>query len=287
MAIISELERAQSCYSIANITARNEQHYNLQPQWFQPIPNPNPAPTQRPRVHPLLPGTSQALHETHGDRVRLFASQLFKITLRQYLSFIPIPLPLPTNGAKLELLPQDVIDRICGYLPYETLIWLHLESKVLYKIIDPYLAPYETKVSFVLRAERDFKQHYSLNPPNLGCYMCFRVLPARVFASNQPLQALLRTPTSDEQPLVNLRRFCIYCGIRSGCHNAGDELNTRTRERFWLCDCLNILSDKTPACKNCRTLSPLIPRGPNEAAALQKLRGTVWNTENWRISSIA
>ncbi|KAI0837196.1 hypothetical protein F5Y06DRAFT_297983 [Hypoxylon sp. FL0890] len=287
MAIISELELAQSTRSIENITARNEQYYSLQQQWFQPTFGRNPAPTQRPKLHPLLPAPIQAPYRAHESRVQWFSYQLSKKTLRQYLNFIPVPLPLPTDGARLELLPKDVIDHICRYLPYETLIWLSQESKALHRIIDPHLAPYETKLSFVLRAERDFKKHYEKSdPPNLGCYMCFRVLPARVFASNQPLQALLRTPMSEEQPLVNLRRFCIYCGIRSGCHNAGDELNTRTRERFWLCDCLNILSDKTPCCKNCRTLCPLVPRGADEAAAARKLRRSVWNMDNWRISSV-
>ncbi|OTA92367.1 hypothetical protein M434DRAFT_12420 [Hypoxylon sp. CO27-5] len=284
MAITSELGRTQISFSAANITARHEQHYNLQQQWLPSISSRNLTPVQDLRLHPLLPALNQRSNKAHEERVQWFAYQLSKRTLRPYLNAIPIPLPLPTNGAFLELLPQDVIDRICRYLPYETLLWLYQQSKALHRIIDPYLAPDGTKLSFVLRAERDFRKHYGLNPPSLGCYMCYRVLPASVFASNQPLQALLRTSTSDEQPLVNLRRFCIYCGIRSGCHNAGDDLSTRTGGRFWLCDCLNILSDKTPCCKNCRTLCPLVPRGPGEAAAARKLRGTVWDWDNWRLS---
>ncbi|KAI0149825.1 hypothetical protein F4776DRAFT_659720 [Hypoxylon sp. NC0597] len=286
MAITSELGRAQPPLSIANISARHEQHHSfLQQQWLPSISSRNPAPSQNLRLHPLLPALKQPLNKPHEELVQWFACQLSKRTLRQYLNPILVPLPLPTDSSFLELLPQDVVDRICRYLPYETLLWLYRQSKTLHRIIDPHLAPDETKLSFVLRAERDFRKHYALNPPNLGCYMCFRVLPSSVFASRQALQALLRTSTSEDQPLVNLRRFCIYCGIRSGCHNPGDDLSTRTGERFWLCDCLNILSDKTPYCKNCKTLCPLIPQGPGQAAAARKLRGAVWNFDNWRLSS--
>ncbi|KAI1413264.1 hypothetical protein F5Y13DRAFT_189627 [Hypoxylon sp. FL1857] len=291
MAITNELGLVQPSCSIANITVGHEQHYNLQQPWLPSISSRNPrnsAPVQAQRLHPLLPSPGQAPNKDHESRVQWFACQLSKKTLRQYLSFIPVPLPLPTSGTRIELLPQDIIDQICRYLPYETLLWLHQQSKALHRAIDPHLAADDTKLSFVLRAERDFKKHYALPSRNLGCYMCYRVLPASVFASNQALQARLRTPASDEQPLVNLRRFCIYCGIRSGCHNAGDELNTRTGGRFWLCDCLNIISDKTASCESCRTLCPLVPRGPREAAAVRKLRGGGWNVmDSRRISPIS
>ncbi|KAI1103599.1 hypothetical protein F4804DRAFT_309671 [Jackrogersella minutella] len=276
MAIGSEKERAQYSSSAAYGRPDNEQPSRR--PWMQVISSQNPAAVQDPRQQQPLPPLAHISNTTHETRVQWFACQLSKGTLRQYLNVITVPLPIPKNATRLELLPQNVINRICQYVPYENLIWLYQQSKALYRIIDPYLAPHETQLSLVLRAERDFIKHYTEKPPNLGCYMwCKRVLPAGVFASNQPLQALLRPSPLDVESVVNLRRFCIYCGIKSGCHNPGDELTTRAGGRFWLCNCLQILSDATSGCKDCRTLCPLTPRGPDKNASTWKSREEIWN----------
>ncbi|KAI1209184.1 uncharacterized protein F4807DRAFT_427491 [Annulohypoxylon truncatum] len=270
MAIQSEPERAQ-CSSAVYGKTRSEQYSRR--QWLQVISNQIPRATQDLQEQPLVSAPMRPPHMDHESCVQLFASRLSKRIVQRYLDVISVPLPLPRNGARLELLPQNVIDRICSYIPYENLLWLYQQSRGVHRIVDPHLAPYETKASFVLRAERDFFQHYSAKPPNLGCYHCARVLPAAMFASNQPLQALLRATASDEETVVNLRRFCIYCGIQSGCHKPGDELNTRTGGRYWICDCLYILNDVTPGCKDCRARCPLVPRGRVKLAASSRSRG--------------
>ncbi|KAI8961984.1 hypothetical protein F5Y11DRAFT_324281 [Daldinia sp. FL1419] len=191
------------------------------------------------------------------------ANRLSRETLCQYHNTITVPLPLSKGGCHLEVLPQDLIDRISQYVPYENLIYLSWVSKRLNKMVDPQLAPYETKLSFVLRAERDFYRHYTSNankPPNLGCYMCHKVLPAGVFAFNQPLQAGVYGSMLDEPVVVNLRRFCLMCGIQMGLHKSGDEIITRTGERYWICKCKFILSEKTTSCRSCGMPSYLRPR---------------------------
>ncbi|OTB04418.1 hypothetical protein M426DRAFT_11567 [Hypoxylon sp. CI-4A] len=282
MAIESRFERPQSFHSIVGIRRENEEQQQQQQQQQRyerwPIYNQLPPPVQRLRLPALF--ETKPLTPSHESRVQWFACQLSKATLRRYLSSVvvvttvarptPMPMPLPRGGARLELLPQDVIDRICSYVPYEDLLRLHQESAALQRVVNPHLASHDSKLSFVLRAERDFPQHRRAR--NLGCYMCFRVLPADFFASNQALQAKLRAAPEDAQVIVNLRRFCIYCGIQSGCHSAGDELNTRGGGRLWLCDCLRVLDGRTPGCKECKALCPLIPRGSDDFMSLRRVR---------------
>ncbi|KAL7620422.1 hypothetical protein AAE478_009417 [Parahypoxylon ruwenzoriense] len=266
MAIQDKLWQTQSWLSTVGIKTTTEQYY--QPQQLQLIPSqhsntPQIRKSLQLQPQPLLPlpaRPSEPLNATHACQVQWFACQLSKETMRQYLSVISVPLPLPKGSARFELLPQNVLDQICQYVPYENLLWLYQGSRTLNRIINPHLAPYETKLSFVLRAERDYSKHCNQKPPNLGCYMCHKVLSAGVFASNQPLQAIPRAPPSEQQLVVNLRRFCIYCGIRSGCHVPGDSLITRTGDQFWLCNCLHILSAQVSTCSDCRAMSPFSPR---------------------------
>ncbi|KAI1392699.1 uncharacterized protein F4822DRAFT_138348 [Hypoxylon trugodes] len=277
MAIQSEIERHQSSSMTTNYQTKNEQNY--QRHWLQLISNQPLETAPIPNQPLLVPVSNLITIPSHEDRVQWFACRLSKRFIHQYLNVMPVQLPLLRGNCHLELLPQDIIDRICRYVPYEDLISLYRLSRTMNQVIDPQLAPHETKLSFVLRAERDFPQHFTktkVNPnsPRLGCYMCFRVLSGDVFDSDQPVQALLRTSLSDEQVIVNLRRFCIPCGIQSGCHNPGDKLVTRNGGRYWICDCLNVLDDKTAGCKNCRTLCPLSPRGFNASAL--KMRSMIW-----------
>ncbi|KAI2630314.1 hypothetical protein GGS26DRAFT_105690 [Hypomontagnella submonticulosa] len=263
MAVQTELVLAQFSSLKTTTKAENDQKY-----WFQTICSQLPKPILHVKPEFSYTTPSQTLEPlAHESRVQWFACQLSKDTLRQYLNFIRVPLPLQRGSSSLDILPQDIIDRICRYIPYENLLWLYQESKSLHRIIDPHLAPHETKLSLVLRAERDYPKHYdppARRLPGLGCFMCYRVLPVSVFAKHQTRQALLRTLPSEEQSVIHLRRFCIPCGIQSGCHVAGDELNTRTGERYWLCDCLCVLSDATPGCGNCSALCPLAPKGSRE-----------------------
>ncbi|OTB19495.1 hypothetical protein K445DRAFT_8529 [Daldinia sp. EC12] len=187
-------------------------------------------------------------------------NRLSKRTLCQYLNAITAPLALPQGRSHLEYMPQDIINRISQYVPYENLIYLSWVSKSLYGMVDPYLAPHETKLAFVVRAERDFYRHYSGLYPNLGCFMCFKVLPAGLFACDQPLRAELRTSAMDEPVVVDLRRFCVGCGIQLGLHKAGEEFTTRTGGRFWICNCLCILGEQELVCKGCSAVCQLKPK---------------------------
>ncbi|KAI1807048.1 hypothetical protein F4811DRAFT_64112 [Daldinia bambusicola] len=195
-----------------------------------------------------------------SDVFSCLAKSLSKRTLHQYLDTIALPLPLTKGRCHLEFLPQDIINRISQYVPYENLIYLSWASKALNRMVDPYLAPHETKIAFVIRAERDFYRHFSGEWPSLGCFMCFKVLPAGLFAVDQPLQAELRRSAVDEPVVVDLRRFCIGCGIQSGLHKVGEELNTRVGGRFWVCNCLYILDDQTLVCRDCGTVCQLKPK---------------------------
>ncbi|KAI0008717.1 hypothetical protein F4779DRAFT_423709 [Xylariaceae sp. FL0662B] len=246
MAILTEEERqAQSSVSVVVKNAHHAQH-------------------QRPP-----PTADQGLNVAHlCSRAQWLPRQLSRKTLHKYLQVIPVPLPIPKHGSRLDLLPQNIINRICQYVPYEKLIWLSQESHALRMLINPQLAPYETKLSFVLRAERDFKKHYEEKPPNQGCYMCCQVLPAGWFASNQPLQALLRNGLSAKQSVVHLRRFCIRCGVRSGCHGPGAYLVTGTGERLWICECAEIRSvEQVSNCTVCGAICPYRAMGGNSVVA--------------------
>ncbi|KAI6088055.1 hypothetical protein F4821DRAFT_258224 [Hypoxylon rubiginosum] len=266
MAFQDELVPAQASPFTADFRRRNEQL--VQQEWLQLITSQHsptieptrtihhhtkrellpPTPDDPPNTLNDLPNTPDNLPNTPNDplntdherHVQRIACRLSKKTLQQYLNIIPVPLPLPTGSSYLDILPQAIIDQICSNVPYEDLLVLYQQSRLLHRLIDPHLAPYHTKLSFVLRAERDFRQHWTQTPPNLGCYTCARVLPASFFASRQTLHALLRPSPRDPPTTVCLRRFCVHCGIRTGCHGRGDSLVLQTGAQCWLCDCLRV-----------------------------------------------
>ncbi|KAI1077406.1 hypothetical protein F5B20DRAFT_274492 [Whalleya microplaca] len=249
MAIQTELERLRLAQSSASTHAKNA--YHSQPQRSPPTPN-------------------HGLNVDNVCRAQWLSRQLSMKTLRQYLQVIAVPFPIPKGGTRLELLPQNILNRISQFVPYEQLIWLSQECRALRMLINPQLAPYETKLSFVLRAERDFHKHYDSKPPNQGCYMCCQVLPAGWFASNQALQAFLRNSLSERQPVIHLRRFCIRCGIKSGCHGPGDYLITRTGERLWICDCTQIRSvEQVSNCNVCGAICPYRAMGGKNIVAAE------------------
>lgn len=148
------------------------------------------------------------------------------------------PSPGRTLVTPLEALPKEIIDEISRYLPYKTLINMQWSSPVLWKKVDTQLAPYESRVSFVLRAESEFARHQRgyqdrnkgsrerqgrasvtdsngyynfdrhdddpLNRDfnNSGCYVCFRVLRTSRFENLNKLKLRENVP-------VDMRRFCI------------------------------------------------------------------------------
>ncbi|XXH05697.1 hypothetical protein Hte_012132 [Hypoxylon texense] len=284
-----QLQLAQNSSFTPDLKPQNEQLY--QQEWLQLITN-QAIQAIEPKEHlPPPSAPNQPRNTDYASQAQWFACQLSKRTLRQYLDYIPVPLPLPTGGARLEILPQDVLDRICQHVPYEDLLRLHQQSRTLHARVDPHLAPYPTKLSFVLRAERDFRRHYERTPPNLGCYMCHRVLPAGLFAIRQARQALLRPsfpPTvavtgvaggpqgPQIQTVVNLRRFCIACGVRTGCHGRGDALVSQTGAQYWLCECPRVHPERAPGCGDCRMFCPIVVRRADEAGAPRDATYRIW-----------
>ncbi|KAI4863382.1 hypothetical protein F4820DRAFT_471569 [Hypoxylon rubiginosum] len=286
-----QLKLAQTSSLTANLKPKNEQIY--QQEWLQLItsqapqaidPNKNIYYTKQ--ESPPLPTSNDIRNTDHASQVQWFACQLSKKTLRQYLDRTAMPLPLPTGGARLEILPQDVLDRICRHVPYEDLLRLYQQSRALHRRVDPHLAPYPTKLSLVLRAERDFRKHHARGaaPPNLGCYMCHRVLPPGLFAIRQARQALVvvRPPVAvavaghRHQTVVNLRRFCVPCGVRTGCHGRGETLVTQTGAQYWLCECPRVHPEQAPGCGGCRMFCPIVVRRADEAGAARDATYRIW-----------
>ncbi|OWT43378.1 hypothetical protein VFPPC_17459 [Pochonia chlamydosporia 170] len=96
-------------------------------------------------------------------------------------------------------------------------------NKPLRKKIDPTKVDYHSKVSFVLKAERDFMKHRPYrskygdirHPGNRGCYQCFRVLGANHFREASWYNNVV---------LGASRRKCIKCQFRINSPNRELEL---------------------------------------------------------------
>ncbi|KAI0103427.1 hypothetical protein F4814DRAFT_96892 [Daldinia grandis] len=235
-----------------------------------------PLPVSQPKSERTIRQRGRGRRPKPSTTVPVSMNRFSKRTLRRYLDTITVSLPLSKGVCHLEILPKDIINQISQYVPYENLIYLSWASKALNKMVDPHLAPHETKLSLVLRAERDYYRHYSLKPSSLGCFICYKILPASVFAIDQPLQAELCTSASSEPVVVNLRRFCIGCGIQSGLHKPGDELTTRIDSQFWICDCLCIHGETTLVCRSCGVMCYLRPKKTKPPSLLEPTAG-YWN----------
>ncbi|KAI1502945.1 hypothetical protein F5X99DRAFT_377070 [Biscogniauxia marginata] len=206
----------------------------------------------------------QQIQVSFSSKVQWLASQLSHQTRQKYQQ----PYSRPMAKFPLESLPKNVIDRICLYVPYEQLLHLSMGSRILLSIVDPYLAPFDTMMSLVLRAERDFAKHVLKEgggssqrrekaPYNLGCYVCYRVLPPERFASNQPPKVIVQDDDTGCQSIICLRRYCINCGLRVGYHGPGDYLERPTGERSWICNCGNVIDwNETSNCEVCRAVCP-------------------------------
>ncbi|KAH9903736.1 hypothetical protein F4778DRAFT_96862 [Xylariomycetidae sp. FL2044] len=199
--------------------------------------------------------------------------------IQLYLSHQTLTAYLRTYAAPrddfLGNLPQDVLDRICSFTPYEDLFALRVASRGLYHMVKPLLALRETQISLVMRVERDFKRYRNGDTPGHGCYECSRVLPPSRFATNQPLSAALQPyypsaaaatpgfydgPDHDAGRNVFLRRFCINCGIASNIYRPGDLLTRKTEGNVWICNCRILWeSEATSKCYRCYSSAPFRP----------------------------
>ncbi|KAF4336200.1 hypothetical protein FBEOM_9926 [Fusarium beomiforme] len=149
-----------------------------------------------------------------------------------------LPKVLQTNKpSPLERLPDHVQRLIFSNLDYQSLIFLSMVNRHFHRTVDPQrMATTEDKFEFVMRAAKDFPQHWASEkkkshlPGNLECYWCFRVRTPEHFDDPQAKTAFFdpqgrvvseRKPGPQDQ-LVALRRFCIGCGDRiSGFADVG------------------------------------------------------------------
>lgn len=162
--------------------------------------------------------------------------------------------PLPSrHDSLLYALPQEALNRIARYLPYEALLVLGGLSRTLRRRVDPQLAAEESKIGLVLRAEKDAAHNFRRHRERLGCFACYRVLAVGEFAAEQ----LARDPYSRGTGAGGgtfLRRYCVPCGLRRGWHRPGEVIERRDSSTWWVCGCRQA-RDKTTtsACRRCRS----------------------------------
>ncbi|KAK7746085.1 hypothetical protein SLS62_009545 [Diatrype stigma] len=179
-----------------------------------------------------------------------------------------------------------------SYTPYETLFALQRSSPILWKKVKPTLAPEETKISFVLRAESEFPQHQQWsnggrrsgrsgggsgrnrtrgggggedddddnNAQGQGQerektnnYGCFKCY--QVLPPTQ-FEALRLPPRGPVRVPVDMRRFCIPCGAGSGIYQPREQIVPMKGPKVWVCDCSAIHEESTYHCPSCRTHCP-------------------------------
>jgi hypothetical protein len=180
-----------------------------------------------------------------------------------------------TSSCLLETLPQELVNMIAKQLPYETLLVLQTLSRTLRRIIDPQLASEASKLSLVMRAEKDGTHNFCVRPPRqrrgtaaaadghhhphpddhhrqqqrLGCFSCYRVLAMGAFAAEQ----LARDPFAPATaPAPFLRRYCVPCGLARGWHYPGEVIERRDGSTWWVCQCRRAWDKSTTlSCRHC------------------------------------
>lgn len=176
----------------------------------------------------------------------------------------------------IERLPAEVREIVFSYLDYQSLIFLSMVNRHFHHSVIPHqIASPLDKFSFIMRAAKDFPQHRSSEtrkrhqPGNYECYYCFRVRAPEHFDVLQDTRAYFdpqgrvvsgRCPGPGDK-LVELRRFCIECGIRTGLHQPSDCLETKTGQNLWVCNC-RIVWQKPDClrCPDCSSTCPLRPK---------------------------
>jgi hypothetical protein len=179
-----------------------------------------------------------------------------------------------------ERLPPEIWQDIYSRLDYQSLIRLGRAYRFFQRTVDPQNAPWLDKLAFVMRAEKDFAQHFPRyiqgqeHPGNFACYRCWRVRVPEYFDVKQPHTVHLDhngryikilDDHKDQWPhgkpqgtsVVTLRRFCIECGVRDGIHAPGDLLETRMGQEFWVCSCRTVWPKPSVLkCNDCGTNCP-------------------------------
>ncbi|EJP61157.1 uncharacterized protein BBA_09903 [Beauveria bassiana ARSEF 2860] len=135
--------------------------------------------------------------------------------------------PINVTGS-FRTLGDDIQRMIFSHLDYQSLIFLSQTSHHFHQMARPELADQQDQFQFVMRAEKEFKQHFpnEKSPGNFACYFCYRVLQADSFREDQAHEAFVDCDGSfvlDVKPenaakysTVQLRRYCKTCGCKNG-----------------------------------------------------------------------
>lgn len=107
----------------------------------------------------------------------------------------------------LRTLPIEIQLNIAAYLDYGSLLALRRTNRHLREVVDRVGCSDAEKSSFVRAAEQ-----YPRHANNLGCYCCYRVLPASKFADEQ---------TYGKGNWKTFSRFCLECGVKMGRYSPG------------------------------------------------------------------
>nr|CEG04609.1 unnamed protein product [Fusarium clavum]CEG05797.1 unnamed protein product [Fusarium clavum] len=185
--------------------------------------------------------------------------------------------PQAVRVSTIERLPAEVRNIIFSHLDYQSLIFLSMTNRHFHRSVIPQqIASPLDKFSFVMRAAKDFPQHRSSEtrkrhqPGNSECYYCFRVRGPGHFDVLQDTTAYFDPqgrvvsdrPPGPEDKVVELRRFCIECGIKAGFHRPSDCLETKTGQNLWVCECLRVW--EKPGCLRCPDCSSTCPLRPKK-----------------------
>ncbi len=125
-----------------------------------------------------------------------------------------------TKNGSFRMLSDDIRKMIFSHLDYQSLIFLSQASHHFYEVARPEQASPQDKFQFVMRAEKEFKQHFENknSPGNLACYFCYRVFQADCLRGDQALEAFVdcngefvfetKPENATKYTKVQLRRYC-------------------------------------------------------------------------------
>ncbi|KAM3541854.1 hypothetical protein ARSEF1564_005222 [Beauveria bassiana] len=135
--------------------------------------------------------------------------------------------PINLTGS-FRTLGDDIQRMIFSHLDYQSLIFLSQTSHHFHQMARPELADQQDQFQFVMRAEKEFKQHFpnEKSPGNFACYFCYRVLQADSFSEDQAHEAFVdfdgnfvldvKPENAAKYLKVQLRRYCKSCGCKNG-----------------------------------------------------------------------
>lgn len=113
----------------------------------------------------------------------------------------------------LQMLPVELQLNIAEYYDYGSLLALRQTNRHFREVADRVECSEFEKASFVRAAEQ-----YPRHANNLGCFRCYRVLPAGEFADKQ------RKKSHGKGNSKSYLRFCFECGVEKGIYTPGSRV---------------------------------------------------------------